>query len=161
MKLRDGLGVRHTQIINIFADFRNSMSAGRNTVYWGPGRLLKKFEKDFASNKRLCKTDISTKTKKMNFIGEGKVWNKSCWKWFMLLFRKNYFDEIWKMREVGQKFFWRYLYNWVTCLILFPLRWMSFFLVLKLISVLQRSLFGTRNIFRFGSNCYTVNQDPN
>ena len=30
---------RHTQIIDIFADIRNSMSAGRNKVYWDPGRL--------------------------------------------------------------------------------------------------------------------------
>ena len=29
--------------------------------------------------------DISTKTKKMEFIVKGKVWNKSCW--FKLLFR--------------------------------------------------------------------------
>ena len=48
------------------------MPAGRNTVYWGPGRLLKKFEKNFASNKRLCKTDISTKTKKNELHRRGK-----------------------------------------------------------------------------------------
>ena len=30
---------------------------------------------------------IGTKTKKMKFIGGGKVLNKSCWEWFKLLFQ--------------------------------------------------------------------------
>ena len=30
---------------------------------------------------------VGTKTKKMKFIGGGKVENKSCWKWFKLLFQ--------------------------------------------------------------------------
>ena len=30
---------------------------------------------------------IGTKTKKIKFIGGGKVQNKSCWNWFKLLFQ--------------------------------------------------------------------------
>ena len=40
----------------------------------------------------------------MKFIGWKKVWNKSCWKWFKLLFHISfYFDVILRMREVGPK----------------------------------------------------------
>ena len=61
--------------MDIFAGFGNSMSAGRYKVYWGPGRLEKKFEpnrKIFrVPKKRLCKPIFALRPKK--FIGGGKV----------------------------------------------------------------------------------------
>jgi len=52
------------------------MSAGQNKGYWGPGRFKKKFEPNRKNirvpNWRLCKTDNSTKNKKINLIGGGK-----------------------------------------------------------------------------------------
>ena len=91
-------------MIDIFADFRNSMSAGQNKVYWGPGGLYREIEpnrKIFRiPSKRLCKTHISTKTKRMNIIGGGRVRNKMCWKCFKLLFQIQYFLILMKSEEL-------------------------------------------------------------
>ena len=62
--------IRQTQIIEIFADFRNSMSAGWNEVYRGPGRLYKKFE---TNQKILFEKPIPALRPKKKIIGEGKV----------------------------------------------------------------------------------------
>ena len=40
----DTINIGHTQIIDIYADFRNSIPAGRNKVNWGPGGLYREIE---------------------------------------------------------------------------------------------------------------------
>ena len=57
-------------------------------------------------NKRLatCKIKyaaLALRPTKIKFIEGEKVWNKSCWKWFKLLFHLFYFDM--KMKKVGPK----------------------------------------------------------
>ena len=92
-----------------YGDCGHIMKGGPNFFFWVAilGKLLFTTNRLRITNlqyKRLatCKIKyaaLALRPTKIKFIEGEKVWNKSCWKWFKLLFHLFYFDEIWKWRR--------------------------------------------------------------